>query len=292
MNRRSGLRPVTSGEWLFGVWLVIISAIFFSSAGVFTKGVSADAWTIIFWRGLFAAACGFIYLLVIGRLRDEVRDFKTPAITLAVIYASGTAAFIPAFKLTSIANVALIWSSAPVLAGSLGWLLFGQRVSFGFVLACIAVIGGTFIIVYGSFGQAGLTGDLLALWMTLMMVLIMMIYRRFPETPTTLPTVGASLFLLPISWHFSDPLSAAPDEIALMALFGITFVIASITLAQGSKLVMPGETALLSISESPWAIILAILFLAEWPSMQTVIGGTVILSAVLWYQVMALRRGV
>jgi drug/metabolite transporter (DMT)-like permease len=128
--------------------------------------------------------------------------------------------------------------------------------------------------------------------MTLMMVLIMMIYRRFPETPTTLPTVGASLFLLPISWHFSDPLSAAPDEIALMALFGITFVIASITLAQGSKLVMPGETALLSISESPWAIILAILFLAEWPSMQTVIGGTVILSAVLWYQVMALRRGV
>ena len=75
-----------------------------------------------------------------------------------------------------------------------------------------------------------------------------------------------------------------------MALFGVTLVIASITLAQGSKFLTPGETALLSVSETPWAILLAILFLAEWPSMQTVIGGTIILSAVLWYQVMALRR--
>jgi len=66
-------------------------------------------------------------------------------------------------------------------------------------------------------------------------------------------------------------------------------VIASITLAQGSKFVSPGETALLSISESPWAIILAMFLLAEFPSLQTVIGGTIIMAAVLWYQVTALR---
>jgi drug/metabolite transporter (DMT)-like permease len=291
MDRRTGLRPATSGERILGIWLVVVSAIFFSTAGVFSKGVSADAWTIIFWRGIFAVACGLAYLLVIGRLKTELRDFKTPAIAFSVIYASGTAAFIPAFKLTSIANVALIWSAVPVFAGALSWLVFGQRVSFGFVLACVAVIGGTFIIVYGSIGESGLMGDLLALWMTLMVVLIMMIYRRFPETPVTLPTVGASILLLPICWYFSDPLSAAPDEIALMALFGITFVIASVTLAQGSKFLSPGEAALLSVSESPWAILLAILFLARWPSSQTVIGGTIILSAVLWYQVTALRKG-
>ena len=291
MDRRTGLRPVTSGEWILGIWLVAVSAFFASTAGVFTKGVSADAWTIIFWRGIFAAACGFIYLLVIGRLRDEVRDFKAPSIAVSIVYASATVAFILAFKLTSISNVALIWSAIPVLAGALSWLLFGERVSLGFVLACTAVIAGTFIIVYGSFGQSGFTGDLLALWVTLMMALMMIIYRRFPETPNTLPTVGACLLLIPISWFMSDPFAATWDEIGLMGLFGITFMVASITLAQGSKFVVPGETALLSVSESPWAILLAILFLAEWPSMQTVIGGAIIMAAVLWYQVTALRRG-
>lgn len=291
MDRRTGLRPVTSGERVFGIWLIVVSAIFFSTAGVFSKGVAADAWTIIFWRGVFASTGALLYLLVIGRLRVEVRDFKIPAIVLTVIYASSTTSFILAFKLTSIANVALIWAAAPVLAGGFAWWLFGQRVSLGFVLACIAVIAGTFVIVYGSFGQSGFTGDLLALMMTMMMVVIMMIFRRFPDTPATLPTVSSSLLLLPICWHFSDPLSASLGEIALMALFGITFMIASITLAQGSKFVVPGETALLSISESPWAIILAILFLAEWPTLQTVIGGTIIMAAVLWYQVTALRKG-
>ena len=291
MGRRTGLRPVTSGERFLGIWLLIISAFFFSTAGVFSKGVSGDAWTIIFWRGIFGSICALVYLLVTGRLEDEARGFRVPSMALSLIYASGTAAFIPAFKLTSIANVALIWSTAPVLAGLCAWWLFGQRVSFGFAMACTAALGGTFIIVYGSFGGTGLTGDLLALWMTLMMVLIMLIYRRFPDTPVTLPTIGACVLLLPISLHFSAPLAAAPGEIALMALFGFTFVVASITLAQGSKYLLPGETALISISETPWAILLAILFLAEWPSMQTVTGGAIIMAAVLWYQLTAFRRG-
>ena len=45
------------------VILVIISAIVFSSAGIFTKGVDTEAWGVIFWRGLSAAIFTFGYLL-------------------------------------------------------------------------------------------------------------------------------------------------------------------------------------------------------------------------------------
>ena len=127
--------------------------------------------------------------------------------------------------------------------------------------------------------------------MTLMMVLIMTIYRRWPETPVTLPTVAASLLLLPLGWGLGDPAAASAGQIALMALFGLTFVVASVTLAGGSTHLAPGEAALVSVSETPWAILLAGLVLAEWPSTQTALGGAVIMAAVLWYQVTALRRG-
>lgn len=274
-----------------GVLLVAVSAVFFSTAGLFSKGIAADAWSIIFWRGVFAVAGAVVWLLVTGRIRDEASRFGGPSLALAVIYAAGTAAFIPAFKLTSVANVALIWSAAPILAGALGWWIFGQRMTFGFMLACASVLAGTAIIVRGSFGGSGLSGDLLALWMTLMMVLIMIIYRRWPGTPVTLPTVAASLLLLPFGWGLGDPASASTGQIAMMALFGLTFVVASVTLAAGSTWLAPGETALVSVSETPWAILLAGLVLAEWPSPQTVLGGTIILVAVLWYQLTALRRG-
>ena len=278
------------GDRAKGLWLVAVSALFLSTAGLFSKGIAADAWSIIFWRGVFAVAGAVLWLVVTGRFRGEAARFGRPSLALAVIYAAGTAAFIPAFKLTSVANVALIWSAAPVLAGALGWGLFGQRMTAGFLIACASVLAGTAIIVRGSFGGAHLGGDLLALWMTLMMVLIMIIYRRWPDTPVTLPTVAASLLLL-VGWMLGDPAAASVWQIALMALFGLTFVVASVTLAGGSSWLAPGETALVSVSETPWAILLAGLVLAEWPSPQTVIGGAVIMAAVLWYQVTALRRG-
>ena len=274
-----------------GVLLVAVSAFFASTAGLFSKGIAADAWSIIFWRGVFVILSSLLWLAMTGRLRNEARRFGGSALAVAVLYAAATGAFIPAFKLTSVANVVLIWAAAPVLAGALGWWIFGQRMTAGFMLACASVLAGTAVIVWGSLGGSRLSGDLLALWMTLMMVLIVTIYRRFPETPAALPIVGASLLLLPVCWVLGDPASASAGQIALTALFGLTYVVASITLAGGSACLAPGETALVSVSETPWAILLVGLVLAEWPSTQTAIGGTVIMAAVLWYQVTALRRG-
>ncbi len=112
-----------------GVALVCISAIAFSTAGLFTKGVSAEAWNVIFWRGVSAAAFTFIYVVWRGGLGSEVRRFGWPAGLALLLSASGTAAFIPAFKLTSISNVSMIWATAPFLTALLAWLVLSERPS-------------------------------------------------------------------------------------------------------------------------------------------------------------------
>jgi hypothetical protein len=38
-----------------GILLIVLSAIAYSSAGFFTRLVLLDAWTMLFWRGLFPA---------------------------------------------------------------------------------------------------------------------------------------------------------------------------------------------------------------------------------------------
>jgi hypothetical protein len=38
-----------------GIALVVVSALVFSTAGPFTRGVEAGAWDIIFWRGIIGA---------------------------------------------------------------------------------------------------------------------------------------------------------------------------------------------------------------------------------------------
>ena len=267
-----------------GAVLVCVSAIAFSTAGLFTKGVSADAWVVIFWRGVSAALFTLAYAVMRGDFRRELRRFDGPATLAMVLSASGTVAFIPAFKLTSIANVALIWASAPFITALLAWLLLKERPSRRVVLASCVAIVGVFVVVSGSFGGGSLLGDALAFWMTLMIAGMMVLYRRWPETPVLLPNALASIVLLPVAAWFSPPMQVISSELMILLAFGLVFALASVTFTMGARILPPAEAALLSALETPLAPIWALLLLSEMPTGAAMIGGAMIMVALVWSQ--------
>lgn len=267
-------------DYTIGAALVVVSAVTFSTAGLFTKGVEAGAWAVIFWRGLFAAAFTTAWVAARGSFRENFLRLGCSGWAVAVVGALGTAAFIPAFKLTSIANVSLIYAVSPLIAALLAWLVIGERASPRTIAGSAGALLGVAIIVSGSLGQIGLKGDLLALWMTTAMALIMVIYRRYPETPGAGPAVLSSVLLLPVAVAFGEPLDIERREVLVLSAFGLLFAIASVTLAEGAKRVPSGQTALLSSLETPLAPIFAFLLLAEIPNSPTFLGGALVLIAV------------
>lgn len=271
----------TQSEYTTGVILLIAAAVTYSTAGIFTKGVIAGAWAVIFWRGLFAALFTTAWTVQRDAVRAQFGRMGKAGWAVGIIGAIGTAAFIPAFKLTSIANVALIYAAAPLLAAIMAWLAIGERITRRTLVGALTAIGGVGVIVAGSIGSLNLAGDGLALVMTLVMATIMVIYRVFPETPGAGPSVMQSLFLLPPSFVLGQPLQTAPSEIAILAVFGLLFAIASVTLAEGAKRVPSGQTALISALETPLAPLLAFIIFLEVPTAATVIGGAAVLFGVL-----------
>ncbi|MEM8687075.1 MAG: DMT family transporter [Pseudomonadota bacterium] len=268
-------------DYAAGTLLVIISAITFSTAGLFTKGVEAGAWEVIFWRGLSAAAFTCFWIALRGAARREFGTLGPSGCAVGVIGALGTAAFIPSFKLTSIANVSLIYAISPLIAAMLAWIFIGERAQARTIAGCLGALLGVAIIVSGSLGELSLYGDLLALWMTFAMASIMVIYRKYPQTPGAGPQVLQSLLLLPCAGLIGAPLAVAPAEIGILIAFGLLFAIASVTLAEGAKRIASGQTALLSSLETPLAPLLAFFVLAEIPDGATWAGGALVLVAVL-----------
>ena len=264
-----------------GVLLVVFSAIVFSSAGIFTKAVAAGAWEVIFWRGLFAAGFTTLFVIWRGSFSAEFMRMGPSGWAVAIIGASGTAAFIAAFKLTSMANVMLIYAAAPLIATLMAWLWIGERMTRRLLLGCLGALAGVTLIVQGSLGALSLSGDLLALWMTIVMATLMVLYRRYPATPTAGPAAMSSLLLLPVALWAGDPLAVSFHDFAVTAAFGLTFAIASVTLAEGMKRIPAGETALLSALETPLAPLFGWIFFAEIPAAATLAGGAVILLAVV-----------
>ncbi|XDA98606.1 DMT family transporter [Sulfitobacter sp. LCG007] len=267
-----------------GVALVVVSACVFSTAGIFTRGVSTAAWDVIFWRGLAAALFTIFYLVSRGSLLSEIRAFGRPALLVTFLMAAGTAAFIPAFKLSSVANVALIYSAAPFLAAALSWIFIRETPSRRVLTASIASLLGVLLIVSDSLGEARLAGDLLAMLMTLCMAGVMVTYRARPETTAALPAALSSVLLVPVALLFGQPLEVAQGELPVLVLFGLVFAIASVTLSEGARRLPSAETALLSSLEMPLAPILAWLVLAEQPSSRVMVGGLVVFLAVVLSQ--------
>ncbi|MEP4195743.1 MAG: DMT family transporter [Aliishimia sp.] len=269
-----------SSDYRLGIILIVTAAIAYSTAGLFTKGVVAGAWAVIFWRGIFAVGFSVVWTVHKGTFEQNFLKFGASGWAVAVIGAVGTAAFIPAFKLTSIANVSLIYAIAPLIAAALAWGLIGERISGRTLTGCIGALFGVAIIVSGSIGQISIYGDLLALVMTVAMAAIMVIYRKFPQTPGAGPTAMQSVLLTPLALVFGQPFQTDPLEVFILAAFGLLFAIAAITLAEGAKRVPSGQTALLSALETPLAPLFAFLLFMEVPANMTVLGGTLVLIAI------------
>lgn len=272
---------VLTTQYAMGIMLLFVSAVAFSSTGTFAKGVEAGAWAVIFWRGVFAAASTTFWAASRGGLRCEFFTMGWAGLAVGIVGAMGTAALIPAFKLTTVANVALIYAAAPFLAAFMAWRAIGERVSKLTALGAGGALFGVGIIVSGSIGQMNLTGDALALAMTMAMSVIMVIYRARPETPSAGPSVLQSVLLIPFAIALGTPFSIAPLEILILAGFGILHAIASVTLAEGAKRVPAGQAALIGALETPLAPVLAFLILSEVPPQTTFFGGTIVLAAVL-----------
>ncbi|USG61993.1 DMT family transporter [Sneathiella marina] len=275
------MKQHTQSEYYIGVFLVVVSAITFSTAGSFTKGVEAGPWEVIFWRGFFAAAFTTIWIINKGTLRQNFFGMGYSGLAIAVVGALGTAAFIQSFKLTSIANVSVIYAASPLIAALLAWFVMGEKISSRTMAGCVGALLGVAIIVSGSLGQISLNGDLLALLMTIAMALIMVIYRKYPGTPGAGPAVLSSILLLPFSVIYGNPFEIERTEVYVLSAFGLLFAIASVTLAEGAKRVPSGQTALLSTLETPLAPVFAFILFTEIPNTATFLGGSVVLFAVL-----------
>src|SRR5258708_23090482 len=138
-----------------GILLIFLSAIAYSSAGFFTRLIHLDAWTMLFWRGLFA---GLMILCVIavqerGRTVAAIRAVGRPGFAAALCSTGATILYLNAFRRTSVADVAVIFAASPFLTAGLGWLWFGVREPWTTLAASLFALLGVGTMVSGALAE-------------------------------------------------------------------------------------------------------------------------------------------
>jgi drug/metabolite transporter (DMT)-like permease len=273
-----------ASQYRLGLILVTASAIAWSTAGYFTRLIPLDNWTLLFWRGIFAAIGIFLFMLARDG-RKAWRQFgqlRGPGWLFAIVSGGGMIVYITSLTLTTVAHVAIIYCIVPFLAAGIAFVMMGERPTAVSMAASLVALTGVVVMVGFSGGEGSLLGDFLALIMTFSMVVIMIISRRHRDLPILAAACLSAILSSAASWPMAAHAMPPAGMMVALALFGLVNSAVGLALfTLGSRLIPAVETALIGALDVPLAPIWVWLAFGETPGRNTIIGGVLVFGAVL-----------
>jgi drug/metabolite transporter (DMT)-like permease len=275
---------VREAETAVGAALVAGSAVAYSSAGFFTRLIAVDLWTLLFWRGIFSTA----FLVTVGwawHRRTTTTLFRS--LDRAGWLAAGfsTAAmfcYLAALRNTSVADVAIIYGTAPFVTAAIALLVLGERSTRATLLCSVLALAGVVLMFGGSRFPRDAGGDVLAFAMTILMSLMIISTRR-SASASALPIAAlASLAGSVVAAPLAHPAEPSGLQMGELALFGVTQLgLGLLLLTAGSRRLSASRVALIGGLDVPLAPIWVWLAFGEIPSVVTVAGGLAVIVAVV-----------
>ncbi len=276
-----------------GAVLVAAAAICWSSGGAIARMIEADPWTTVFWRSAFAAAALFAFILWRDRERGLAlfREMGWPGLAVAACFATASTCFVYALTLTTVANILIIQSTAPFLAAVLGRLLLNERVPLRGWLTILAAVAGVVIMVSGSVQRGSVMGDVLAGVIALSFSGAVVIVRRHSEVRMTPAACLAAVFAGLVALPLAAPLGVGAGDLGYLALFGAAqLALGMVMFTTGARFIPAAEAALLSVLETILGPIWVWIIFAENPGERAIIGGLVVLAALVVHTLLDFRR--
>jgi drug/metabolite transporter (DMT)-like permease len=264
-----------------GVLFLALAAICWSTAGLFTRLIGLDPWTILFWRGVFGALLtGACTLCLSGGDPAAVVRFRRGHWSILLWMTLGTLAFIPALALTSVASVAIIYATTPLIVAGLSRIWLGERVRAVTVLAGLIATGG--VAVMGSDGGADIrsAGLALAFAMAFSMAMTTVAFRKHPDAGCWPIGCLSNALTATLSVLLAQPFAVTPPDLVYLLLFGLVQMTLGLGLfVVGTRRLPAADAAIIGLVEAPLAPLWVWLAFDETPSGGTVIGGALVLAA-------------
>ncbi|MBQ9352891.1 MULTISPECIES: DMT family transporter [unclassified Phyllobacterium] len=286
----------SASETAVGCLLVAGSAIAWSTGGALTRFLeTTDNWTVVFWRSVFAGLFLLCFMLVRDGPHGTLRLFRNMGLAgvgVGICFAIASSCFIVALSYTTVANVLLLQAAVPLLAALISWVLFRERVSLATWGAIAVVIAGVAIMVSDSLdGAVSPIGDLLALLIAIAFASATVITRRKAHlrmTPAVfLGVVMAACAASVMSGSFS---ASVRDFGFLFALGAVNLGLGLALFVSGARLIPSALAALIGTLEPVLGPVWVWLLHNEVPTQRTIIGGGIILCALLFHLGWEYRR--
>ena len=268
-----------------GPLLIFLGAFCLSFGGLIVKSFEgATLWQILFWRQLFFVILVSIFLLFTYKKKIFVAlyDSGLPGFIGGIILGCGFSAYVFAMYKTTVANTNFIIQTQAIFLAIFGYLFLKEKISKLTLLSIILAITGIILMVGNSLSPGQLSGNLVAFIMPISFAVLIIIVRKYPKVDMVPLQLFAGIVAMLIGYFVSTKINISSHDILLAFIAGFFQVgLGFIFITIGAKKTLSATVGILMMTEAVFGPFWAWMFLEETPQFIALIGGSIIIIAVL-----------
>ncbi|PDH19730.1 MAG: transporter [Pelagibacterales bacterium MED-G42] len=268
-----------------GPLLIFLGALSLSFGGLIVKSFEgATLWQILFWRSIFFSLTVLTFLILTYK-KDTFKAFYEsglPGLIGGIVLSFGFCGYVFAMYNTTVANTNFIISLQILFLAIFGYFFLKEKISAVTLASIILAMSGVFLMVGNSLTPGELSGNLAAFSMPITFAVLIIIVRKFPNVDMVPAQLVAGVCSCIIGYLLSTKIMISSHDIFLGFLAGFFQVgFGFIFITIGARTTPSAMVGIIMLSESVLGPLWAFLFVSERPSMFGLIGGAIILFAVL-----------
>ena len=244
----------------------------------------ASVWQILLLRSFFFMVALIIFLIITYK-KNTIRILKDAGFAGLLggfVMSLSFIAFVVAMTNTSVANVVFIISTQTMFLAIFGYFYLKEKVSLVSFISILLAMSGITIMVGDSLTSGFFFGNLVALAIPINFSILVMIIRKNKNLDMVPAIFYSGIFSVIYGLVLSESFVFTSHDILMGFFLGVPqLAFGFICITIGSRSTPSATIGILMLSETICAPIWVLLFLNEIPPVSTLIGGFIIIMAII-----------
>ena len=268
-----------------GPLLVFLGACTLSFGGLIVKSFEgANLWQILFWRSIFFSIVVLVFLTISHKKNFFRSIYKVglPGFLGGIVLSFGYAGYVFAMYNTTVANANFIIQTQTIFLAIFGYLFLKEKISKLTLASIFLAFFGIFLMLGSSLTPGQMIGNIAAFVMPISFAVLILTVRKYPNVDMIPLQLIAGIGAIIIGYLFSTKIIISSHDIFLGFVAGFFQVgLGFIFITIGAKTTPSALVGIIMLTEAVLGPLWAWLFINETPPLVVLVGGTIVLSAVL-----------
>ena len=268
-----------------GPFLVFLGACTLSFGGLIVKSFEgANLWQILFWRSVFFSIVVLFFLIISHKKNffNSIYKAGLPSLFGGMVLSCGYAGYVFAMYNTTVANANFIIQTQTIFLAIFGYIFLKEKISKLTLASILLAFGGIFLMLGSSLTTGQMVGNIAAFVMPISFAVLILTVRKYPSVDMIPLQLIAGIGAVIIGYLFSSKIIVSSHDILLGFVAGFFQVgLGFIFITIGAKTTPSALVGIIMLTEAVLGPLWAWLFINETPPLVVLVGGSIVLSAVL-----------